>query len=123
MLLYDFENDERAKIQHTALAYINILPKTSVVENTPITNDELTIFPNPIIGNEYLNIRTNIDILKNMNLSIYNLNGELLEFNKDLSFNNGIIEYKISGNLPTGSYFLILISGEKRWMKQFQVIK
>ncbi len=123
MLTYDFENEQGEKIQHTALAYINIIPKTSVAEDVPFIDEQFIIYPNPISEGKFLNIRLNSDISSNIDIYIYNLDGSLVESTKSIPISQGQFKYAFKNDLPTGIYMLMINEKDKRWLKPLHIIK
>ena len=74
---------------------------TSIFESNNKKELSLTAFPNPIMDEAYINVET-IESLRNVNLSIFSVNGQLI-FSKIVPFQNQI-PFSLKG-LPTGTYF------------------
>ncbi|MFH1050425.1 MAG: T9SS type A sorting domain-containing protein [bacterium] len=83
------------------------------VEDNKITNDDITIYPNP--ASEYIEIKLSesSELSESYNIQIYNMLGECVSnLTPTLSKGEGVFVVDIS-NLPVGMYFLAISSGEK----------
>ena len=83
---------------------------------------EMEVFPNPTAG--ILNIGIPGDMNKNVNVTIYNVLGEIVYTAqqselKTLKATNGRLQYSVDlGHLSDGSYLLKVQSGDKLFMEQ-----
>ncbi|HPD33678.1 MAG TPA: T9SS type A sorting domain-containing protein [Candidatus Kapabacteria bacterium] len=123
LLSYDFENDIGEKIHHTAIVYVDVSPGTSVINNDSFVDEPIVIYPNPIEYSNVINIILDSDKSSEIKLSIYNLIGTLVEEVDNILMTQGQFQYIIKNNLPIGTYFLMVKDGNKRWVKQFQIIQ
>jgi parallel beta-helix repeat protein len=89
----------------------------------PLTNDKISIYPNPIKDN--INIQINADEKTNVSIEIIDINGRIVyNRNKNLNKDNNLIEINVS-NLNSSVYFVKILNnkGYILFTKKISVIK
>jgi predicted GH43/DUF377 family glycosyl hydrolase len=90
---------------------------TAIMDTNNINNSFINVFPNPAKNKLY--IQTSFD-LNNAELKIYNLLGQIVKSISNINSRNISIE---SFNLSTGTYFIVLQSGNKKFSSKFIIVK
>jgi len=80
---------------------------------------KVKISPNPNSGKMNLKVETNTDI-RNITLTIQNINGNIINRPKDFKFKNGILNHDLdlSSRLEQGVYFFVFTIGNETITKQ-----
>lgn len=93
--------------------YNNVLPSVSHAGIAEVDNSFTShLFPNPV-SNRELHIRySNTGISASCTLELYNADGRRLDtHSQQIAQGDGDLQYTISSSLPTGTYFLVLRTG------------
>jgi hypothetical protein len=88
-----------------------VIEKETVNENS-LTNDNFQLYPNPT--STLLNIDFNEDIINNLNLTIYAMDGRRVE-SKLLKEKNNLLDIS---NLASGVYLVLIKNGTKSYFKK-----
>ncbi|MGB0431465.1 MAG: T9SS type A sorting domain-containing protein [Bacteroidia bacterium] len=96
------------------------LDQSASVPNTPLKS-EVSTYPNPVV--EIINLEFELDKRQVVNISLFNMNGQLIELLTKDAFNEGkhLLHFDIN-QLKKGTYF-VKIEGNKGLLAQKQIIK